>query len=117
MEISAKLADETGTETKFGNPKPTAKNLLLVFAFTGEVYRGLDAENIKQRRCGLSSKNHRILSGFIWIIKTIRQSNALPFRNGKKISNLSIIKIYMNFGVKKIQNKSTQNSKKIYCSI
>ena len=46
---------------------------------------------------------------FIWIIKTIRQSNALPFRNKK--FRIEHYKNLYEFWVTKSQNKSIQNLK------
>ena len=45
MEISAKLADENWYRNQVWKPKPTAKESACSFAFTGEVYRGLDAKH------------------------------------------------------------------------
>jgi cytoplasmic iron level regulating protein YaaA (DUF328/UPF0246 family) len=47
MEISAKLADENWERNQKWKAKPTAKESApALFAFTGEVYRGLDAKTL-----------------------------------------------------------------------
>lgn len=50
MEISPKLADENWERNQTWNAKPTAKNSApAMFAFTGEVYRGLDAKTLDKK--------------------------------------------------------------------
>ena len=63
MEISAKLADENWHRNQVWKPKPTAKESApALFAFTGEVYRGLDAKTLSKDAVDYLQKNHRILS-------------------------------------------------------
>ena len=61
MEISAKLADENWHRNQVWKPKPTAKESApALFAFTGEVYRGLDAKTLSKDAVDYLQKNqHR----------------------------------------------------------
>ena len=59
MEISAKLADENWHRNQVWKPKPTAKESApALFAFTGEVYRGLDAKTLSKDAVDYLQKNH-----------------------------------------------------------
>ena len=63
MEISPKLADENWERNQKWTAKPTSKNSApAMFAFTGEVYRGLDAKTIDEKAVKYLEKNFRILS-------------------------------------------------------
>lgn len=70
MEISAKLADENWHRNQIWNPKPKNKESApALFAFTGEVYRGLDAKTLGKEAVEYLQKNHRILSGLYGLLK------------------------------------------------
>jgi hypothetical protein len=70
MQISAKLADENWQRNQVWKAKPTTKESApALFAFTGEVYRGLDAKNLSQEAVNYLQKNHRILSGLYGLLK------------------------------------------------
>lgn len=70
MEISAKLADENWQRNQVWKKNPTAKNSCpALFAFTGEVYRGLDAKTLDKDAVDYLQKNHRILSGLYGLLK------------------------------------------------
>jgi len=70
MEISPKLADENWERNQKWKPKPTAKESApALFAFTGEVYRGLDAKTLDKNAVDYLQKNHRILSGLYGLLK------------------------------------------------
>lgn len=70
MEISAKLADENWERNQKWNAKPKAKESApAMFAFTGEVYRGLDAKSLDQKAVTYLQKNYRILSGLYGLLK------------------------------------------------
>jgi cytoplasmic iron level regulating protein YaaA (DUF328/UPF0246 family) len=70
MEISAKLADENWQRNQVWKPKPTAKESCpALFAFTGEVYRGIDAKTLDKNAIDYLQKNHRILSGLYGLLK------------------------------------------------
>jgi len=70
MEISSKLADENWERNQKWSAKPTAKNSApAMFAFTGEVYRGLDAKSLDKKAVDYLQKNYRILSGLYGLLK------------------------------------------------
>lgn len=70
MEISPKLADENWQRNQVWKKNPTAKESCpALFAFTGEVYRGLDAQTLDKDAVAYLQKNHRILSGLYGLLK------------------------------------------------
>ncbi|WP_312076020.1 peroxide stress protein YaaA [Chryseobacterium sp.] len=70
MEISPKLADENWERNQKWKAKPTAKeSASAMFAFTGEVYRGLDAKTLDKNAVDYLQKNYRILSGLYGLLK------------------------------------------------
>jgi cytoplasmic iron level regulating protein YaaA (DUF328/UPF0246 family) len=70
MEISPKLADENWERNQKWKSKPTAKESApAMFAFTGEVYRGLDAKTLDQDAVDYLQKNYRMLSGLYGLLK------------------------------------------------
>jgi len=70
MEISPKLADENWERNQNWKSKPTAKESApAMFAFTGEVYRGLDAKTLDKKAVDYLQKNYRILSGLYGLLK------------------------------------------------
>lgn len=70
MEISPKLADENWKRNQKWKSKPTVKESApAMFAFTGEVYRGLDAKTLDKRAVEYLQKNYRMLSGLYGLLK------------------------------------------------
>lgn len=70
MEISQKLADENWERNQKWKPNPTSKQSApALFAFTGEVYRGLDAKTLDKLSLTYLQKNYRILSGLYGLLK------------------------------------------------
>ena len=70
MEISSKLANENWERNQKWSAKPSAKNSApAMFAFTGEVYRGLDAKTLDQPAIDYLEKNYRILSGLYGLLR------------------------------------------------
>ncbi|UWX61555.1 peroxide stress protein YaaA [Chryseobacterium oranimense] len=70
MEISSKLADENWERNQKWKAKPTAKESApALFAFTGEVYRGLDAKTLDKDAIDYLQKNYRMLSGLYGLLK------------------------------------------------
>lgn len=70
MEISAKLADENWERNQNwkSNPKP-GESAPALFAFTGEVYRGLDAKSLNKEAVDYLQKNYRMLSGLYGLLR------------------------------------------------
>ena len=70
MEISQKLADENWERNQNWKAKPSAKESApAMFAFTGEVYRGLDAKTLDKKAVDYLKKNYRMLSGLYGLLK------------------------------------------------
>lgn len=70
MEISRALAEENWERNQAWKPKPsTAQSANALFAFTGEVYRGIDATSLSKEALSYLNKNHRILSGLYGYLK------------------------------------------------
>lgn len=70
MEISPKLADENWARNQKWKPNPSSKmSAPALFAFTGEVYRGLDARSLDKESIAYLQKNYRILSGLYGLLK------------------------------------------------
>ncbi|MBW8361229.1 MAG: peroxide stress protein YaaA [Kaistella sp.] len=70
MELSQKLADENWERNQNWKPKPkTGESAPAVFAFTGEVYRGLDVKTLDKKALDYLQKNFRMLSGLYGLLK------------------------------------------------
>ncbi|RNA62610.1 peroxide stress protein YaaA [Chryseobacterium nematophagum] len=70
MEISSKLADENWERNQKWKSKPTVKESApAMFAFTGEVYRGLSAKTLDKNAIDYLQKNYRMLSGLYGLLK------------------------------------------------
>ncbi|CAD7813683.1 hypothetical protein CHRY9390_02692 [Chryseobacterium aquaeductus] len=70
MEISTKLADENWERNQKWKSKPTSKESApAMYAFTGEVYRGLDAKTLDKKAVDYLQKNYRIISGLYGLLK------------------------------------------------
>ncbi|MFC6268625.1 peroxide stress protein YaaA [Frigoriflavimonas asaccharolytica] len=70
MDISTKLADENWERNQNWNAKPNAKeSTAALFAFKGEVYRGLDAQSLDDKALGYLQDNFRMLSGLYGMLK------------------------------------------------
>ncbi len=70
MEISAKLADENWERNQNWKSKPNTKESApAMFAFVGEVYRGLDAKTLDKKAIDYLQKNYRMLSGLYGLLK------------------------------------------------
>lgn len=70
MEISDKLADENWERNQNWKSKPTKKEATTaMMAFSGEVYRGLDAKTLDKKAFDYLQKNFRMLSGLYGLLK------------------------------------------------
>ncbi|ASW73287.1 hypothetical protein IQ37_03895 [Chryseobacterium piperi] len=70
MEISPKLADENWERNQNWKSNPKSKESApAMFAFTGEVYRGLDAKTLDKKAIDYLQKNYRMLSGLYGLLK------------------------------------------------
>ena len=70
MEISTKLADENWERNQNWTAKPSSKDSApALMAFSGEVYRGLDAKSLDENAVKYLQKNFRMLSGLYGLLK------------------------------------------------
>ena len=70
MDISDKLADENWERNQNWKAKPNSKESApAMFAFVGEVYRGLDAKTLDKNAINYLQKNYRMLSGLYGLLK------------------------------------------------
>ncbi|WP_133440527.1 peroxide stress protein YaaA [Chryseobacterium salivictor] len=70
MEISSKLADENWERNQNWKAQPSSKESApALMAFSGEVYRGLDAKSLDEKSVKYLQKNYRILSGLYGLLK------------------------------------------------
>lgn len=70
MEISPRLADENWARNQRWKPNPLLEESAPAeFAFTGEVYRGLDAATLSAEALAYLQQHHRILSGLYGILR------------------------------------------------
>lgn len=84
MEISPKLADENWERNQRWKSKPTAKESApALFAFTGEVYRGLDAKTLDKDAVDYLQKNYRMLSGLYGLLKPSDKVMLYRFEMGR----------------------------------
>ncbi len=70
MEISSKIADENWERNQNWKSKPSAKESApALMAFSGEVYRALDAATLDEKSIKYLQKNFRMLSGLYGLLK------------------------------------------------
>lgn len=70
MELSPKLAEENWERNQNWKKNPTEEESSpALFAFTGEVYRGLDASSLNQDAVEYLQEHYRILSGLYGLLK------------------------------------------------
>ena len=70
MEISPKLAEENWERNQNWHKNPNDDEASpALYTFTGEVYRGLDAESLDQNAVDYLQEHYRILSGLYGLLK------------------------------------------------
>lgn len=70
MELSPKLAEENWERNQNWKKNPTnEESAPALFAFTGEVYRGLDAPSLSQEAVEYLQEHYRMLSGLYGLLK------------------------------------------------
>ena len=112
MEISSKLADENWERNQKWSTKPTAKNSApAMFAFTGEVYRGLDAKTLDKNAVDYLQKNYRILSGLYGLLKPSDKVMLYRLEMGRPFKFDSYKNIY-DFWTEKVTEQLNSELKK-----
>lgn len=70
MELSQKLAEENWERNQNWKKNPSEEeSTSALFAFTGEVYRGLDVMSLDKNAVAYLQENYRILSGLYGLLK------------------------------------------------
>lgn len=87
MEISSKLADENWERNQKWTSKPKDnESCPAMFAFVGEVYRGLDAKTLDQTAIDYLQKNYRMLSGLYGLLKPSDKVMLYRLEMGRKFA-------------------------------
>lgn len=88
MSISDKLAQLNAARFEAWTKKFTAKNAKqAVLAFKGDVYTGLDAENLSEKQFEFAQKHLRILSGLYGLLRPLDLMQAYRLEMGTKFAN------------------------------
>lgn len=86
MSISPALADLNYTRNQEWQPPFTLDNAKqAVYAFTGEVYRGLDVSTLSEDKINLMQDRLRILSGLYGLLKPLDLIQPYRLEMGKKL--------------------------------
>ncbi|SFH88303.1 peroxide stress protein YaaA [Halpernia frigidisoli] len=79
MDISQKLADENWQRNQKWNSKPALKeSSQAIYSFNGEVYKGLEVENLDEKAVDYLQKNFRMLSGLYGLLRP--SDKIMPYR-------------------------------------
>lgn len=113
MKISSKLAQLNVDRYKLWNKEHGADNSgQALFSFTGEAYRGLDANSLPEDAVHLSSKNLRILSGLYGVLNPLDLIHEYRLEMGTKLKFKGYKNLYEFWGtqIKKSIEKSVATS-------
>jgi len=115
MSISDKLADLSVTRFKSFKKAHTKENAKqAMFAFTGDVYVGLDAESFDEKDIEFAQKHVRMLSGLYGLLRPLDVMQPYRLEMGTKLKTTKGNNLYAFWGssiAKKIQKdlKVTKN--------
>lgn len=108
MEISSKLADENWERNQNWKPKPGAKESApALMAFSGEVYRGLDAATLDEKAVKYLQKNFRMLSGLYGLLKPSDRIMLYRLEMGRKFKFENYKNLY-DFWKEKVTSQLNQ---------
>lgn len=95
MDISGNLARENWERNQYwtSNPTPKKSNQAL-YAFIGEVYRGLDAKTLDKDAVNYLKKNYRILSGLYGYLKPSDRIMLYRLEMGRKFQTKKARDLY-----------------------
>lgn len=112
MGISAKLGDLNHQRYMNWRPPFTDKNAKqAVLAFKGDVYTGLDAENLNAKELKFAQKHLRILSGLYGVLKPLDLIQPYRLEMGTKLENKKGANLYEFWGEQLTDNINTQLKK------
>lgn len=79
MDISEKLADENWNRNQIWNGKPSAQeSSQALYSFNGEVYKGIEVENLDEKAVNYLQKNFRMISGLYGLLRP--SDRIMPYR-------------------------------------
>jgi uncharacterized protein len=78
MQVSDKLANDNWQRYQNWEAEPTEDWNYALYAFTGDVYRGLDAMTLQENDCAYLDEHLRILSGFYGLLRP--SDKIMPYR-------------------------------------
>ncbi|MDR1876006.1 MAG: peroxide stress protein YaaA [Flavobacteriaceae bacterium] len=99
LDISPKLSKENWERNREWKSKPDKKeSVQAIFAFKGEVYRGLDAESLSHKALDYLQKNLLIISGLYGLLRP--SDEIMPYRleMGKKLKTSTSKDLYDFWG-------------------
>ncbi len=113
MKISAKLSDLNTMRFAQWNSNHTENTKSAIFAFKGDVYQGIDAENLNNEQLNYLNVNMRILSGMYGVLKPFDAIKEYRLEMGTKLENPKGKNLYTFWGQKIAEeiNLSLDNSK------
>lgn len=112
MELSSKLADENWERNQNWNSKPKeSESAPALFAFTGEVYKGLDANSLNKESVQYLQNNYRILSGLYGLLKPSDTVMLYRLEMGRKFQFEDYKNLY-EFWTEKITAQLNSETKK-----
>ncbi|MDR3273095.1 MAG: peroxide stress protein YaaA [Flavobacteriaceae bacterium] len=95
LHISPKLSKENWERNQAWKPNPSKNECLqAVFAFKGEVYRGLDAETLSPSALDYLQENLRIISGLYGLLKPADEIMLYRLEMGKKLPTKNAKNLY-----------------------
>jgi uncharacterized protein len=92
--------------------EPSEQAIPAMYAFTGEVYRGLDAQTMSEKEILFAQENLRILSGLYGLLRPLDLMYPYRLEMGTKYEVTAVLKnLYMYWGIKPAQyfNINMQN--------
>lgn len=99
MKISDKLAGLNAARfTQWATPFTPANAKQAVFAFNGDVYTGLDANNLNEPTLTYAQSHLRILSGLYGVLKPLDLMQAYRLEMGTKLENPKGANLYQFWG-------------------
>jgi uncharacterized protein len=99
MNISHELAELNYSRFKMWNNKPTHKDLKqALLAFTGEVFRGIDAYSLNKEDFEFAQNHVRILSGLYGVLRPLDGIQAYRLEMGTKLKHEKFKNLYGFWG-------------------
>lgn len=109
MELSQKLAEENWERNQNWKKNPSEEeSTSALFAFTGEVYRGLDAMSLDKNAVAYLQENYRILSGLYGLLKPSDRVMLYRLEMGRKFQFADYKNLYVFWSDKITEQLNTE---------